>query len=71
MKITATTHNEFLVEVDGSTQRCFLGGNVLRSVPCKKGEIALSPAIRVVLGTTSFEAVTKLKVGQVFEGGAQ
>jgi hypothetical protein len=71
MKITATTHNEFLVETGDLTAdlrpivtRCFLGGNILRTAPCKAGEISTVPFIHVVLGPVSFAEVTALKVGQ-------
>ena len=70
MKITATTHNEFIVETGDFTAdgreiagRCFLGGNVLRNV-YKYGEILTVPPIRIALGPVSFAKVTALKVGQ-------
>ena len=70
MKITATTHNEFIVETGDFTAdnraivgRCFLGGNILRNA-YKAGEILTVPPIRVTLGPVSFAKVTALKVGQ-------
>ena len=69
MKITALTHNEFLVETGELTGdlreivgRCWLVGNTLRTA-YKHGEIVLTP-IRVTLGPRSFELVTHLAVGQ-------
>lgn len=71
MKITATTHNEFFVDTgeiteDGRfiTHRCFLDGNILRTVPCKHGEIDVFLPIKIVLGPASFAKVTALKLNQ-------
>jgi hypothetical protein len=71
MKITATTHNEFIVETGDLTAdlrpitvRCVLGGNILRTAPCRHGEISVLPSIRVHLGAVSFAKVTALKTGE-------